>query len=68
VGVEVTELARWRLGAPGGVVEVAEFLVAEGGRAALLSGGVDVAALIAFLGDGGEIGWLRHVVPPLGSI
>jgi len=63
-GVEVAGLAGGRLGAAGGVVEVAEVLVAEGGRAALVSGGVDVTAADAFLGDGDEIGWLRHVVPP----
>ncbi len=64
VGVEVAEFAGGRLGAAGGVVEVAELLAAESGRAALMSGGVDVAAAEAFLGDGDEIGWLRHVVPP----
>src|SRR5580704_2704026 len=49
VGVEVTELAPDRLRTAGGVVEVAERLVAEGGRAALVAGGVDVAAAVALL-------------------
>ena len=35
-----------------GVVEVAEGLVAERGRAAAMAGGVDVAALIAWCGFG----------------
>lgn len=56
VGVEVAELADGRFGAAGGVVEVAELLVAQGGRPALVSGGVDVAALGAGLGYGGSVG------------
>jgi hypothetical protein len=64
VGVEVAEFSGGRFGAAGGVVEVAEFLVAEGGRAALVSGGVDVAAAEALLSDGDKIGSLRHGIPP----
>jgi hypothetical protein len=52
LGVEVAEFSGGRPGAAGGVVEVAEFLAAKGRRAALVSGGVDVAAFVAFLGDG----------------
>src|ERR1017187_8438401 len=39
-GIEVAEPAGF-LGVPGGVVEVAELLLAEGGRTALAAGGVD---------------------------
>jgi hypothetical protein len=56
VGVHVAHFACGRLGAAGGVVEVAELLAAEGGRAALIAGGVDVAALGAGLGDGDGFG------------
>ena len=63
-GVEVAELGAGGGGATGGVVVVAEMLVAEGGRAALMSGGVDVAAAEAGLGDGGEF---LHGVSPLGG-
>jgi hypothetical protein len=54
VGVEVTEFSGVGFGAAGGVVEVAEALAAERGRAALAAGGVDVAALDAALGYGDE--------------
>jgi hypothetical protein len=64
-GVEVAELGAGGGGATGGVVVVAEMLVAEGGRAALMSGGVDVAAAEAGLGDGGEF---LHGVYPLGGL
>lgn len=50
-------------GAAGGVVVIAEVFVAEGGRSALVSGGVDVAAAVAGLGDGGEFGLVEHVSP-----
>jgi hypothetical protein len=56
VGVEKAELSGGCFGAASGVVEVAELFVAECGRAALVAAGVDVAALVAFLGDGDEIG------------
>ena len=56
-GVEVAEPAGF-FGVPGGVVEVAELLIAEGGRTALAAGGVDVAAFEALLRDGGEFGEL----------
>jgi hypothetical protein len=47
------------------MVEVAELFVAQGGRAALVAGGMDVAALGACLGDGDLIGCLLHGgVPP----
>ena len=48
------------------VVVVAEGLVAQRGRAALVSGGVDVAAAIAGLGDGGAFGLVVHGGTPLG--
>jgi hypothetical protein len=66
VGVEVAEFAGRGFGAAGGVVVVAELLVAEGGRAALVSFGVDVAALVAFLGDGDGNGLLWHGGTPYG--
>jgi hypothetical protein len=53
-------------GAASGVVVVAEALVAEGGRAALGSGGVEVAATVAGLGDGDELGLVLHRGTPLG--
>jgi hypothetical protein len=67
VGVEVPHLAGGRLGAAGGVMEVAELLAAQGWRAALIASGVDVAALGAGLGDGGAFGWLLHGGTPLGA-
>jgi hypothetical protein len=66
--VDVAELAGGRFGAAGGVVVVAEMLVAEGRRAALVSGGVDVAAAVALLGDGDEFGLLWHGGTPLGCL
>lgn len=63
LGVEEAEFSGGRLGAAGGVVEVAELLLPERRRAALAAVGVDVAALVAFLGDGDEFGRLRHEVP-----
>ena len=68
VGVEVAEFACGGFGAAGGVVEVAEVLVAEGGRATLVSGGVNVAAAVALLGDFGEFGLLWHGGHPLGVL
>lgn len=56
VGIEEAELSGGRFGTAGGVVEVAELLGAERGRAALVPVGVDVAALIALLGDGDGLG------------
>lgn len=54
--VDVAALV-WRgRGAAGGVVVVAELLVAQGWRAALVSGGVDVTAAEALLGNFDEIG------------
>lgn len=54
--VDVAALV-WRgRGAAGGVVVVAELLVAQSGRAALVSGGVNVTAAEALLGDFDEIG------------
>ncbi len=52
VVIGVVELGRG-LGAAGGVVVVAEVLVAETGRAAAATVGEDVAALVAAVGDGG---------------
>jgi hypothetical protein len=66
MGVEVAELSGGRFGTAGAVVEVAELLVAKGGRSALVAGGVDVAALSAGLGDGDLAGWLLHGGTPLG--
>ena len=56
VGVEVAEFSGGRFGAAGGVVVVAELLAAQGGRAALEAGEVDVAASDAALGYGDEFG------------
>jgi hypothetical protein len=67
-GVEIPEFAGRGLGTTDGVVEVAELLVAEGGRAARASVSVDVAATKALEGDGGEIGLLWHGVPPPGYL
>jgi hypothetical protein len=51
--VEVAEFSGAWFGTAGGVVVVAEDLVAESGRAALVAGGVDVTAAGSGLGDGG---------------
>jgi hypothetical protein len=68
VGVEVAEFSGVGLGAAGGVVVVAELLAAQGGRAALEAGEVDVAASDAALGYGDEFGCcgFGHGVPPPG--
>ena len=63
LGVEVAELSGRGLGAAGGVVVVTEVLVAQGGGAALVAGGVDVAAAVSGVRDGDAIGWLWHGVP-----
>ena len=49
--IDIAELANRGSGAAGGVVVVAELLVAERGGATLASGGVDVATAEALLGD-----------------
>jgi len=67
-GVNVAEFSGSGRGPTGGVVVVAELLVAQGGRTALVSGGVNVAAAVAFLGDGNEFGWLLHGYPPRGCL
>jgi hypothetical protein len=66
--VEVAELAGAGLGAAGGVVEVTEVLVAQGGRTALVSGGVEMAAAVALLGDFDEFGLFGHGDTPLGIL
>ena len=71
VGVEVAEFPGPGFAGAGGVMEVAELLVVEGGGTALAGVGVDVAAADALEGDGDGFGGfgfgeLRHVVPPLG--
>ena len=46
------------------MVEVTEVLVAQGGRTALVSGGVEMAAAVALLGDFDEFGLFGHVDTP----
>jgi hypothetical protein len=50
------------------VVVVAEDLVAESGRAALVAGGVDVAAACAGLSEGGFELVLHVGIPSLGKV
>jgi hypothetical protein len=62
VGVRVAGDADLGDEAAAGVVVEAEVLAAQGGRAAAVAGGVDVAALHAGFDVGFELGF--HVVPP----
>jgi hypothetical protein len=55
-GVEIAHFSGTGFGASGGVVVIAEELVAESWRAALASRGVDVTAADACLGDGFDDG------------
>ena len=69
-GVGVAVGAGFGRGAAGGVVVVAEGLVAQAGHGAALAGGSDVAALeagwVGLLGLGLVVGWrvAQHVIPP----